>query len=159
MEAEISNPVVISHHFQPPSLECVYDLDMVDAAILRASQDGWWKPALDKPKLCTYVAFKGMFDPNVLVKSNLKRHNRSLLAKLVSGIMPLEIEIGRYTGTKRELRLCKVCNLNCVEDEYHFLFSCVMYQLERSYFYLKHVPNIGEFMLKLDSEKIAWLLT
>ena len=151
---------MIAHilHLPPPTLDRVYDMGVVEAAILKYSQNGWWNKALGKPKLRMYIAFKDLAEPDVLVKSNLKRYNRSLLAKLLSGIMPLEIETGRYTGTKLELRLCRVCNLDYIEDECHFLFTCIAYQLERSSFRLRHVPDIGDFMLKSDVQKIAWLL-
>ena len=145
-------------HLPPPSLEHLYDLEAAEAAIVKYSQNGWWNAALGKPKLRTYIVFKNISEPDNLVKSNLKRYIRSLLAKLVSGIMPLEIETGRYTGTKLELRLCRVCNLDYIEDECHFLFTCIAYQLERSSFYLQHIADIGDFMLKTDIEKIAWLL-
>ena len=35
-------------------------------------------------------------DPPVLATSFIKRGDRSLLAKLMLGILPLELEIGRY---------------------------------------------------------------
>ena len=83
-----------------------------------------------------------------------------MLAKLVSGIMPLEIETGRYTGIPKDERHCKVCNGNVVEDEYHFLFSCIAYQRERSQFYLNQVHNVFEnFMLSPDCEKVKWMLS
>ena len=56
-------------------------------------------------------------------------------------------------------RLCKICNTGVVEDEYHFLFSCAPLQLERSTFYVKHVPNLTEFMLMPDAMKVKWLLS
>ena len=31
------------------------------------------------------------------------------------------IEEGKQEGITRELRICKSCDLGCVEDEYHFL--------------------------------------
>ena len=82
-----------------------------------------------------------------------------MLAKLVSGIMSLEIETGHYIGTPREERLRKMCNCPFVEDEYHFLFSCIAYQAERSQFYLNYVHHVFEdFMLSPDLVKVAWML-
>ena len=46
------------------------------------------------------------------------------MSKLFCGILPLEVETGRYQGVKRENRLCRVCEREIVEDEIHFLFSC-----------------------------------
>ena len=36
----------------------------------------------------------------------------------------LNIEVGRYNGTPRERRICTLCDLNVVEDEYHFILEC-----------------------------------
>ena len=129
-------------HLPAPSLNSKYDMDNVQAAVLKLAQDRWWNEAQSKPKLATYVSFKDRDSPDTLVKSNLKRGIRSLLAKLVSGIFPLEVETGCYTSTPRDQRLCKVCNLNLVEDKCHFLFDCCAYQLERSAFYVNNVLDI-----------------
>ena len=47
------------------------------------------------------------------------------------GILPLEIETGRYLGIKQDERLCKMCDLGEVEDEIHFLVGCSLYNKER----------------------------
>ena len=55
-------------------------------------------------------------------------------------------------------RVCKVCNTQCVEDEFHFLFSCCMYQMERSAYYLENIEEIGNFMLLNDPDKVKYML-
>ena len=52
-------------------------------------------------------------------------------AKLRTSSHALEIEVGRYKDNPREERICKLCNLNCVENEAHFLTSCPYYKDER----------------------------
>ena len=47
------------------------------------------------------------------------------------------IEEGRQKGIPRELRICKSCDLGCVEDEYHFLIICLAYENLRK----KFIPN------------------
>ena len=59
-----------------------------------------------------------------MVKLGMTRQQRSLISKLFCGILPLEVETGRYQGVKRELRYCRVCESGAVEDEVHFLFRC-----------------------------------
>ncbi len=86
--------------------------------------------------------FKDREDPSIMLRNNLPRHQRSFLAKLSCGILPLEIETGRYSGVKPEHRFCRVCNLGAVEDEYHFLYSCPLLQTERSKFYVDHISDI-----------------
>ena len=39
----------------------------------------------------------------------------------------LLIEVGRHRGLQVEQRLCKMCHLNLVEDEFHFLMICPAY--------------------------------
>ena len=72
-----------------------------------------------KPKLRNYTKFK--HDINVedyLVKST--RSQRSLLAQLRIGILPLQIEVGRYYRKQLNERLCLICSDNVIEDECHF---------------------------------------
>ena len=51
---------------------------------------------------------------------------RSVLTKLRLPSHKLRIETERYNRnrTDRELRYCTLCNVNDVEDEYHFLLIC-----------------------------------
>ena len=58
---------------------------------------------------------------------NLNRRERSLLAQLRCGILPLRIETGRFRGEKVDDRLCTFCRSGAIEDEYHFLFNCPAY--------------------------------
>ena len=52
------------------------------------------------------------------------KYLRSILAQFRCGILPLQIETGRYHG---EDRLCKLRSNNCVEDKIHFLLHCSLY--------------------------------
>ena len=78
---------------------------------------------------------KPSFGTEEYVKINLTRPQRSILAQIRLGILPLYIETGRYTGVKVENRICSLCNLNKVENELHFLMSCTYYKNERSVFF------------------------
>ena len=44
------------------------------------------------------------------------------------------IEEGRQKAIPRELRICKSCDLGCVEDEYHFVIICPAYKNLRKKF-------------------------
>ena len=46
------------------------------------------------------------------------------MTKLKCGILPIQVEMDRFNDTKRELRTCKMCNNNEVEDEKHVLLKC-----------------------------------
>ena len=40
----------------------------------------------------------------------------------------LQIERGRYENVPREQRICKLCNSDVVENEYHFALTCPKYE-------------------------------
>ncbi len=129
----------------------------VGSAILYQSKLGWWEEVAEKPKLHTYMQIRLPEDPPVLATSFVKRLDRSLLAKLMLGILQLEIEIGRYLNIKLEECFCRTCNLKVVEDEFHFLFSCSALQDIRSTFYVENISDIESFMLMSDADKVYYL--
>ena len=65
--------------------------------------------------------------PAEYVMMNISKYQRSLFAQFRSGILPLEIEIGRYRNIPLELRVCKMCHLGVVENKMHFLCECPRY--------------------------------
>ncbi len=111
-------------HLPPPDSNVIYDMENVDYAIKAYSNKRYWNAVPTKSKLCSFEEMITKETANTLVKANLKRYPRSLLAKTLCGILPLEVETGRFTDIKREHRFCKNCNTTQVEDEYHFLFVC-----------------------------------
>ena len=62
--------------------------------------------------------------PELYLDLNINKYHRSLFAQFRCGILPLEIEIGRYRDIPLEKRLCQVCKNGSVEDEIHFLGNC-----------------------------------
>ena len=49
------------------------------------------------------------------------------MAQFRCGILPIRIETGRYVGERPEGRLCKICSINSIESETHFLLHCNHY--------------------------------
>lgn len=79
-------------------------------------------------KLRTYRRFKGTLEKEKYLDINVPRDQRSAFVKLRCGVLPLEVETGRYNGTILEERVCKLCNNGDIEDEVHFLITCPIYQ-------------------------------
>ena len=52
---------------------------------------------------------------------------RQAICKIRISAHPLMIEIGRYKNLETEERLCKLCITQKIEDEYHFLIDCPIY--------------------------------
>ena len=88
------------------------------------------------------------------MKLNLERNQRSILAQLRFGILPLNIETGRFTNTKLEDRKCTMCETNDVEDEMHFSLSCPFYEDDRIQFVNQLDENIEYYY---ESDQLQYL--
>ncbi len=106
-------------------------------------------------KLRTYVTIKHAYKTELYVKSTISKQARSHLAQLRCGVLPLNVETGRYTGLPPEQRICKMCNQNTIEDETHFILNCDKYQIERIPISQK-LSNHPE--ITTDSEKLNFIL-
>ena len=73
---------------------------------------------------------------------------RNAVAKLRLSAHNLLIEIGRHRNIIRNERICLLCTLNEVEDEYHFLLICPAYN-ELRHLYLKKYYYNSPSMIKL----------
>lgn len=116
--------------------------DIVKKRITDQYLQEWSTSLCDCEKLCMYRRIKTDF----CLENYLNFFcDVRLLTKLRSGTLQLNIEVGRYTNTPRELRLCLCCNMNVVEDEYHFVLVCPVYRPVRSHYLPKYFcswPNI-----------------
>ena len=104
-----------------------------------------------KPKLRTYLLFKKDLSPEPYVKLCKSRRKRSILAQFRMGVLPLEIETGRFKNIQPEERYCVLCNQGLVEDEKHFLCTCKLYASIRNELFTNYnkgmpTPIIGIVM-------------
>ena len=108
-----------------------------------------------KPKLRTHITFKTIYATEMYVKSLFSKAKRSILCQLRCGVLPLAIETGRYKNTPVDQRLCRLCNLNQIEDESHFLCQCTLYKTMRTTLYL-HISSIylTNFTLLTPNEQL-----
>ena len=79
-----------------------------------------------------YANIKQSYKREYYCQIYMKRFQRSLIAKLCLGILPIREETGRYNSINREERLCLVCNNGDVEDEHHIMFYCIVHSEIRS---------------------------
>ena len=117
----------------------------------------WAIAVQNKPKLRTYIRFKTEFSTENHIKYRSK-YARSLMSQLRCGVLPLEIETGRYRGIKAEERICRLCELNQVEDEFHFLCNCTLYKELRKTLYDKAEQDNAEFAQLSDMSKFIFLM-
>ena len=87
----------------------------------------WLRNVANKPKLHLYATYKSQNSTESYCKVNLTRSQRSYIAKLRLGVLPINVEIGRYSGIPRNERFCLMCNNNEVEDEIHVMLKCPSY--------------------------------
>ena len=91
---------------------------------LLVKQKGAWLNVVQvKPKLHNYALFKKEYETENYCIVNLSRQQRSLIARLRLGILPINVELGRYSGIPRENRHCLQCKTT-VEDELHVMLYC-----------------------------------
>ena len=139
-------------------IEDLFRIDITASRLkLRSDYETKWLQAMQqKPKLRTYVLFKNNYKLESYVSSNLTRSQRSFLAQLRSGVLPLRVETGRFQNEQLENRLCVFCESMSIEDEYHFLLHCDLYDDLRRHLFYSLVDNV--FHISSDSEKIKLLL-
>ena len=80
---------------------------------------------------------------------------RISLSKFRLSSHDLAIEKGRYNNINRENRLCTYCNMNVIENEFHFLLVCPKYKhLRIKYFkpYFCQWPNVNKFKILMSSQ-------
>ena len=70
------------------------------------SCEKWKLLVTQKPKLRFYKEFKNVKEFEPYVKFNLSSVERSYIAQLRLGILPIAIETERYRGTPANDRLC-----------------------------------------------------
>ena len=145
---------------------CLYRISKLSREL---SEINWLNEVNQKPKLRTYILIKKTLNPSEYVKSYMSKYKRSLMAQFLTGILPLNIETGRFkkirdasSGKLRWLnsqeRICEMCTLNEPEDEIHFLCSCTLYiSFKRPLFDEATKFNI-EFQSLPNTKKIIWLI-
>ena len=88
----------------------------------------WYNKLLASESLCTYRSFKTTMEFEEYIDL-LPKKLRFALASLRLSSLKLRIETGRYPQNRidRVQRKCLNCNLNDLEDEYHFVLICPMF--------------------------------
>ena len=96
--------------------------------------ESWNTTRFSKPKLRVYNTFKHAYGTDKYVM-NCDKHIRSHIAQIRSGILPLNIELGRHNNLAVKDRICNICDKQEVEDEMHFICNCPAYDNFRNVLY------------------------
>ena len=129
------------------------------SSMLKRQQTQIKTQCLNAPKLRTFIKFKDFFSTPKFLTKPLSFVQRKFLAKIRLGCLELRIETGRYARPRLppESRLCQVCNEQKVEDEFHFLFECKIYEQER-FLWLNKLRLAANFQQKTQEEKLDLVL-
>ena len=113
------------------------DIEFAKTALAQNDTDSWDTKRYNSEKLRYYNLYKFDNKPAEYTFMNISKYQRSLFAQFRCGILPLEIETGRFKGTPLSERICNVCDSGSVEDEIHFLCECSNYLDERTIMFRK----------------------
>lgn len=108
----------------------------------------WYSEINNSNRLQSYCIFKHDCKLENYLTCVTENKYKIALARFRTSSHNLFIETGRYDNTPQPERLCKSCNMNQIEDEYHFLLVCPNYRaLRTKYFkpYFCHWPTINKF--------------
>ena len=115
----------------------------------------WYECINSQSKLEYYCKFKNCFkyEKYLDVVDNAKY--RIALSRLRLCSHSLEIESGRYNNIDRTDRICKLCNMNVVESEFHFVLCCPLYtELRRKYNMPCAWSTINKFVNIMSSNNV-----
>ena len=88
-----------------------------------------WNSEIDSsPKLSTYREFKSLLNPEKYLYTVNNYFIRKQLTKFRISNHKLMVEEGRYRGIDFADRRCIYCDMNCIENECHFLLECPLYE-------------------------------
>ena len=105
---------------------------------LRDSHAQYWSACMyDNSHCVNYRIFKHSLCLERYLIDLIKR-DRTILSRFRCGNHYLPIVAGRYSNTPREMRLCTLCNLQSLGDEFHYLFVCPTFRSERKLFIDKY---------------------
>ena len=144
------------------------DLNIARNKINRLNHQEWCHEVENKPKLRSYKTFKFNVEPEAYITNNMFKNQRSLMAQLRLGILPLRIETGRYSSNKKfgnnkklsiNERICQMCDNKEIENEIHFTCKCPCYDNIRKYMFDNYKKSHSGFMNKSDNEKFIYLMS
>ena len=117
-----------------------------------------WKADLELNQVLTlYKHFKTNFKYEDYLTISKCRRYRNALVRLRLSSHSLRIESGRYGQNRisRNERICQFCSIGDIEDEYHFVLVCTMYnELRVKYinrFYRRN-PSVFKFIQLMSSD-------
>lgn len=119
----------------------------------------WYSDINNSSRLQAYCSYKHDFKLEKYLSVVMENKFKIALSRFRTSSHNLMVETGRYNNTPRNQRLCLSCNMQTIENEYHFLLVCPKYrELRNKYFkpYYCHWPSLNKFesLLTTSSTKV-----
>ena len=92
----------------------------------------WYSDINNSSRLQSYCIYKHDFKQEKYLNNATEPKYRIALSSFRTSSHNLFIETERCDNTPRTERICKTCNMNQTEDEYHCLLACPGYREIRS---------------------------
>ena len=113
---------------------CDIFLPQIKQRILDQYYYSWYDEINNSQRLASYSRIKHSFELEPYLDIIQKRKYKIALSKFRLSSHNLEIERERYRHIPRLERKCKFCQMNVVENEFHFLLACPVFNdLRRQY--------------------------
>ena len=139
-------------------------LEQIKRKLIQRSMRYWENQVIEnavikRGKLRTYYTFKPIFKKEIYLRSIINRDVRKCFTQFRISAHQLAIEKGRHRNIKAHNRLCKFCQTNEVEDEYHFLIKCQKFSSERNKLFSDMHMSCVNFLQLSEENKFLWLMT
>ena len=132
-------------------------------------KQSWYNNLFNSPKCLNYRIFKCThnFEKYLL---DLPYDLRKAYCNFRCLNHRLPIEQGRFWGVERDDRICDICDMQCIGDEFHYLFECKFFSMERnellpkdSFKYLNTLKfndlfNCNDFKTKVNVVKLCKII-
>lgn len=122
----------------------------------------WNSTIQNSPKCLNYRIFKENLELEPYINILQPKYFK-ILCRFRTCNMKLPIETGRWQNIPRQNRLCTLCNMNEIGDEFHYLFNCSEIELvnARKKFMPKYYytyPNTYKFKELFKTKKVRLLI-
>ena len=137
----------LGYFWQDQEIADIY-LPTIKQRILDQYYQSWYRNINNSRRLSTYCRFKHSFNLEPYLDTIYERKFKIALTRFRLSSHRLEIERGRYFDIDRTERKCKNCTQNTIENEYHFLLVCPLYEdLRRKFLkaYYCNWPTLNKF--------------
>ena len=135
-----------------------YNIEFAYNKLKEVYSQKWDIERYSKQKLRYYNLYKADLSQEEYLNFDIPKYHRSIFAQFRAGILPLNVETGRFNSVPLEDRKCTLCDLDDVEDEFHLLIMCNKYNELRRHLYREAFARNNQFLSLYDLDKFVFLV-